>query len=158
MDRTRAHSQHHDRRQIKLAQLFAEATKRGIDHDELRTVIAPGVIGHRLSTATVGEIIEVIRKITGGKADGFKQTNPPISKDRFEDLGHRDGMATPAQLRMIEGMWMDVSKMPTYTARQKALQGFLKRIAGVEDLRFLETWHVRKVINAIEGMKRRTKA
>lgn len=148
-----------DLRAIKLAQLFAEAKKRGIDTSDdgdLRTITAPGIIGHKLSDATAGEIIEVIRHITGGTAEGFKPSSekPGSFRDRFEDLGHRDGMATPKQLRMIEAMWMDVSKMPSYTAKQKAVEGFLKRIAGVENLRFVEDWMVQKIVKAIEGMKR----
>ena len=156
MDRSRAHHQHKDLRQIKLAQLFAEAKKRGIEQDELRNIIAPGIIGHRLSEAKAGEVIEVIRHISGGSAEGFRPPSGTGSmKERFEDLGHRDGMATPGQLRKIEAMWMDVSKMPTYAARERALNGFLKRITGVENLRFLEDWMVRKVIIAIEHMKPR---
>jgi Protein of unknown function (DUF1018) len=145
-----------DLRQVKLAQLFAEAKKRGIEQDELRNIIAPSIIGHRLSEAKAGEVIEVIRHITGGTAEGFKPSPAAGSfKDRFSDLGYRDGMATPKQLRMIEAMWMDVSKMPTYAAREKALSGFLKRITGVENLRFVEDWMVQKIVKAIDHMKRR---
>ncbi len=143
--------QHKSPRALKLAQLFSEAAKRGIEQDDLRNVIAPGVIGHRLSEATTGEIIEVIRHITGNPAD--KPASLQAGKHRFEDLGYRDGMATPRQLRQIEAMWMDVSTMPHRAAREKALKGFLKRIVGVEDLRFVEDWMVRKVVRAIEAMK-----
>jgi len=139
-------------RNVKLSQLFAEATKRGINHEEVRNLIAPGIIGHRLSKATAGEIIEVIRQLTGGSAEGFK---PSADKNKFEDLGYRDGMATPKQIRMMEAMWMDVSTMPNYTARERALNGFLKRIVGVENLRFVEDWMVQKVVKALEHMKRR---
>jgi hypothetical protein len=143
-----------DRRTVKLAQLFAEAGKRGIDQDELRNVIAPGVIGHRLSEATVGEIIEVIRHIGGVVSSVVpRPSSLDISKDRFSDLGFREGMATPAQLRKIEAMWMGVSKMPNYTAKERALKGFLKRITGVEELRFIESWQVQKIIRALGAMK-----
>ncbi len=144
-----------DRRTIKMRQLFAEATKRGIDHDDLRNVDAPGIIGHRLSAATAGEIIEVIRHITGGEADGFKRSEQAGSfKDRFEDLGYRDGMAVPFQLRKIEAMWMGVSYQPNRRDKEQALGRFLKRIAGVEHLRFVEDWQVQKIVKAIEAMKR----
>jgi len=144
-----------DFRAVKLAQLFCDAEDRGIDKNDLRNLIAPGVIGHRLSEATVGEVIEVIRHI-GGRVTSSVIPRPSSVenfKDRFSDLGYRDGMATPAQLRKIEAMWMSVSKMPNYTAKQKALKGFLKRITGVEELRFIESWQVQKVIRAIDSMK-----
>lgn len=146
-----------NRRTVKMRQLFAEATKRGISEDELRNVIAPGCIYKRLSAATVGEIIEVIRHISGGQAEGFRQAEaqPGGFKERFEDLGYRDGMATPEQLRKIEAMWIGVSRMPLRVSKLKALEGFLKRIAGVEHLRFVEDWQVQKLIKAIESMKRK---
>lgn len=143
----------------KLSQLFAEAAKRGIDSDELRNIIAPGIIGHRISEATTGELIEVIRHIgvpasTHPRTSASTDSSPSGFKDKFSDLAGREGMASPAQLRKIEAMWMDVSKMPNYTAKQKALKGFLKRITGVEELRFLEDWQVQKVLRSIESMSR----
>jgi hypothetical protein len=80
--------------------------------------------------------------------------SPTGYAERFADLANREGMATPGQLRKIEAMWMGVSRMPSFTAREKALKGFLKRIIGVEELRFIESWQVQKIIRAIEAMKR----
>ncbi len=158
MLRMASHKADLDRRTVKMRQLFAEARKRGIDQDELRNISAPGIIGHRLSAATVGEIIEVIRHITGGEADGFRKSEQPGNfKDRFEDLGLRDGMATPFQLRKIEAMWMSVSIMRTRHDKEQALNRFLKRIVGVEHLRFVEDWQVQKIVKAIESMKRKTR-
>lgn len=62
-------------------------------------------------------------------------------------------MATPRQLRKIEAMWADVSRADTEEARATALRQFLKRIVGIENLRFLEGWQVKKVINALEAMQ-----
>jgi len=70
--------------------------------------------------------------------------------DRYAD---RPGFASPKQLRMIEGMWKDVSRAATAEDRATALRHFLLRIVGVEDLRFLEPEHVRKVVNALKTMK-----
>ena len=112
-----------------------------------------------------GEQRESLLDLAAYKINVLKQASPSpqsspargeeVSKDRFSDLGLRDGMASPAQLRMIEGMWMDVSSMPNRAAKEKALKGFLKRITGVEELRFLEDWQVQKLIKALEHMKPR---
>lgn len=82
--------------------------------------------------------------------------NPPGNSYRrkYENLRERDGMATPRQLRKIEAMWAGVSRAETEEARAAALRHFLKRIVGLEDLRFLESWQVRKVINALEAMEK----
>ena len=72
---------------------------------------------------------------------------------RYDRFGHRPGFASPKQLRMIEGMWKDVSRAQTEEDRKTALRHFLMRIVGIEDLRFLEPEHVRKVVNALKTMK-----
>jgi len=74
---------------------------------------------------------------------------------KYDDLGNRPGMATPKQLRMIEAMWADVSKYKRNAeARESALRYFLHHIVGVDNLRFLESWHVQKVVRALERMKK----
>jgi hypothetical protein len=76
-------------------------------------------------------------------------------KRKYDELVGRQGMATPKQLRMIEAMWADVSYYRNAEARERALRYFLNHITGVDDLRFVEAWQVRKVIKAIEKMKGR---
>jgi len=76
------------------------------------------------------------------------------SRLRYEDTGRRPGMASPAQLRMIEAIWKEVSRAKTEFERKKTLQAFLRRIVGVNDMRDLETIHARKVIEALRTMKR----
>lgn len=80
-----------------------------------------------------------------GKGEGVK---------KYDELGDRPGMASPKQLRMVEAMWADVSKYKSdKEARERALRYFLHHITGVDRLEFLESWHVQKVIKALEKMK-----
>lgn len=72
---------------------------------------------------------------------------------KYEELGHREGMASPKQLRMIEGMWNDVTHAKGSERKKSALRKFLKRIVGVEDMTFLEVGDVRRVVRALEAMK-----
>jgi phage gp16-like protein len=72
---------------------------------------------------------------------------------KYDRLVNRRGFASPKQLRMIEGMWKDVSRAMTDKDRAVALRPFLMRIVGIEDMRFLEPEHVRKVINALKSMR-----
>ncbi|MBI2354257.1 MAG: regulatory protein GemA [Deltaproteobacteria bacterium] len=72
---------------------------------------------------------------------------------RFSDLANRPGMATPPQLRKIEAMWRDVNIVPEPDARSRALRRFIQRIAGVADMRFLDSQMVSKVICALQAMQ-----
>lgn len=75
---------------------------------------------------------------------------------KYEDLGKRDKMASPKQLRKIEAMWKDVSRYRIAAQeinRAAALKKFIKRIVGVEDMRFVEQWHARVLIKAMDSMK-----
>jgi len=71
---------------------------------------------------------------------------------KFEELNLRRGMATPAQLRKIEAMWSEISRIDDIDARQKGLRTFLERIAKVSALRFLDSAGAGKVINALNAM------
>ena len=153
-----------DLRALKLGALFAEAKKRGIDGEQLRSDIAPGQLGKRLSKASAIEIQKLIDYIAGGSPGprtpdpGPSRYNRPLMngfKERYDDLGIRPGYATPAQLRMIESMWMDVSRMRTFHDRVTALNSFLKRVIGVEKMDWVEAWQVQKVVNAINHMQPR---
>ena len=78
-------------------------------------------------------------------------------KTKFENLGEREGFASPKQLRFIEALWKDVSFIHEPSARQIALRRFIFKIAGVDDLPFLTSIGARKVIQAIESIKKRHK-
>ena len=77
----------------------------------------------------------------------------PLGKRKYDSLGMRTGMASPRQLRMIEGMWKDASFTHDPHRRELALRKFVLRIAGVDDLAFLTSQGASKVINAIQSMK-----
>lgn len=79
----------------------------------------------------------------------------PKGKQKYENWGGRLGyMATPAQLRMIEAMWAEVSYTSGYSKRAKALQRFIKRIVGIDDLKWLQRNQVEKIIKALQAMKK----
>jgi hypothetical protein len=75
-------------------------------------------------------------------------------KKKYEHLGKRAGMGTPAQLRMIEGMWADVSRYNNAPQREKALRAFLFKRYHVSDIVFLTSSDVNKVVKALEAMKK----
>ncbi len=72
---------------------------------------------------------------------------------KYKDLDGREGMATSSQLRKIEALWKEVSRAKTGSARKKALRSLLWKKFRVTDIRFLESWQVKKIIKMLEVMK-----
>jgi len=78
--------------------------------------------------------------------------------ERFEDLGKRDEMATPNQLKMIEALWREVSRIGQDTMAheddfRKSLNSMTKRIAGVDCIEWLKKRAASKLIKALQTMK-----
>lgn len=71
---------------------------------------------------------------------------------RFDDLGRRPGMATPAQLRKIEASWVAVSRQDTFSDKQAALNHFLSSRFGVSRVEWVTAEMVAKVLAAISAM------
>jgi hypothetical protein len=75
--------------------------------------------------------------------------------DKHEKLFDRIGMATPSQLRMVEGIWTEMYPEPDDKRRETALRHYLFRFFKVSDLRFLDGETVNKVLHALKQMKAR---
>jgi len=79
------------------------------------------------------------------------------NRTKYNDLGYRSGYATPAQLRMIEAMWVDVSYQQTIEAKQNALRRFLLSHYRISNLRWLDIRDVSKIIETLEEMAKKEK-
>lgn len=75
-------------------------------------------------------------------------------RKRFDDLGSRPGMATPAQLRKIEALWMTGRGIRAKTRR--AMRHFLGNRFGISDPRFIDSRRVTPILAAIKRMSRDT--
>jgi len=62
--------------------------------------------------------------------------------------GSRSNHCTPAQLYYIKGLWQLASREKT----QRSLNAFIKRIAGVEDIRFLSRKNAQSIILALRNI------
>jgi len=99
--------------------------------------------------------VEAARLITRLKRPAVERGLWQEPGRKYDDLDRRPGMASPAQLRMIEAMWSGVSYHHNRAKQQSAIRKFVFRIAGKSDLRFLTSVDARKVVNAIKNMKGR---
>ncbi len=73
---------------------------------------------------------------------------------KYEHLGYRMGMANPAQLRMIDAMWKDVSYQKTDEEKERAFNRFLLSHFHIAAIEWVEDWMVRKIVETIEAMRR----
>lgn len=81
------------------------------------------------------------------------QLNGKRPARRFEDLGGRQSdMATPAQIRAVEAMWMGVSTQPTTAEKRQALDAMCQRITGIRTVRWLTKAAAKNLIKAIQSM------
>lgn len=76
--------------------------------------------------------------------------SPRPKRKRFQNLSGRPGMATPAQLRKIEAMWVTVSDS---TRPATTLRRFLFNRFRTTDLRMLTTATASNVIEALKAMQ-----
>ena len=73
---------------------------------------------------------------------------------KYENLKNRPrGMATPAQLKLINVLWKSVSTKETDAQKEIALNRFIHNITGKNHIHFLEQDDVKKVIKAIKTMQ-----
>lgn len=104
-----------------------------------------------LSFHSAGHLIEKMEEIA---VDMGVWTRKGGAVQRFNELaGRKAGMATPAQLRKIEAVWEEVSRIEEPVARGKGLRVFVERTAKVSDLRFLDQAGATKVINGLTAMQ-----
>lgn len=79
------------------------------------------------------------------------------NKGKYENKVIADNKATPKQRRYIDYLWSTVSFMEDEKAREEALNKFLKKIVGCEQIDWLEKKDVSKVVKALEQMQKEKK-
>jgi len=74
-------------------------------------------------------------------------------EEKYDNLGERPGMATPAQLRKIEAMWKDVSVQKSTKERAKALDKLIMRIVHVGSILWLKRKDVQIILKTLTSMQ-----
>jgi phage gp16-like protein len=133
-----------------LATIHIAKKELGIDSVAYEAMLSPyGVTSSKdLSYAQQLELIATFEKI------GFKiKIKKPLKyadlkEVRYADSGER--LATPAQLRMIDALWMTSPAVRNKT--EEGMNNFTNRIAGVNKIEWLTMRDVRRVVKAIKGL------
>lgn len=73
---------------------------------------------------------------------------------KYAGLNRDKEMATDSQIRMIEGLWRELSYFDDDKFAKKSLRKFLSRTHKVDDVMFMTKDKASKVINSIIAMKK----
>lgn len=121
-----------DRRRRLLAALFAEATRRGIEGEDLRDVIAPGLIRKRLSEASAREIYKVLEHVAGKRRpsrpryessiEGLRKEVADLARERFGEDYERPLNALCRKFGVGHYRWLNVATAKAIRERLKQLQ------------------------------------
>jgi len=69
--------------------------------------------------------------------------------EKFEYLSNRDPeFATPKQLRMLDAMWRDSSRLKT----DDSFQSFIKRMTNIDNIEWISQKHVTILVSALNNM------
>ncbi len=139
--------------QVKM--IHTLKSKLGISEGDYRVVLEKyGVKSSKaLSYGKANHLIDRLAE-EGEKMGVWKRKYPNRRRrQKYNDLAGREDMATPAQLRMVEAAWADVSRMRNAEARQRALLKFCKRITKKAKMEWLNHRDIEKLMAAINAMK-----
>lgn len=145
----------------QLRAIWGAAKRQAIDESTLRDLVEAETGARSISAMSTAQAATVLNRLLGttplarsdGRGAGGGGHPAEGEGRRFADLGERRGMATPRQLRKIEAMWRDRSRMPTAAEQDAALRAWLTARWGVGDLRFLSRFRASDVIVALEKME-----
>ncbi|RJQ21992.1 MAG: regulatory protein GemA [Nitrospiraceae bacterium] len=156
MQSTEHRTQNTDRRetgitkaQIKL--IHTLKTKLGLSDDDYRLLVQ-GIHGFS-STSKDLTYNEASKLITDMKRMAHKAGTWTTRPKKYDNLGHRPGMASPAQLRMVEVMWSQVSYTHDPATRESALRKFIFRQCKKSAMEFLEGRDISKLVRSMKAMK-----
>lgn len=107
---------------------------------------------------TYEQAADLIKKLIGLLPKELRKTFTKDKKTnkKYDELGIRfneklqEHYATPKQLRMIEAMWMASPRVEYKT--EAAFRKFVKRITGVEEIKWLLISDIRKIVKAIKSL------
>jgi hypothetical protein len=143
--------------QIKMIHCLKSALE--IDDPTYREILDTWFQVGSSKDLTAAQAETLIRELKEKAVSAGVWEQRPVRKKKFDEWeGRRGDMASPPQLRKIEVMWSEVSRIEDPEGRKKALRSFLERIAKVSDLRFLDFEGAGKVINALNSMRKRKAA
>lgn len=144
------------RKQIKIRQKMM-----GMSESDYRAFLSGWDVGSctEMSREQAGEAIAALDKqmLSYGicsKGVEFWASAPGSLKTRYDDLLPRDAcFATPAQLRYLEKLWVQVTRQKTWVKAMDAFKAFLQNRFHVGDILWVKREDVGKIANVLKVMQ-----
>lgn len=144
------------RRQIKIRQKTL-----GMPESDYYAFLSGWNVGSctEMSREEAGEAIAALEKqiLASGiysKGVEFWVSAPGNLKTRYDDLLPRDAcFATPAQLRYLEKLWVQVTRQKTWVRAMDAFKAFLQNRFHVGDILWVKREDVGKIANVLKVMQ-----
>ncbi|MBN1131187.1 MAG: regulatory protein GemA [Chitinispirillaceae bacterium] len=131
------------------AKIHVLKTLLRLDDDHYRSMLFEGYRVRSCVHLNMVDAADLIRKMEAWAYSAGVQRN----RAKYDQCnGRDDDMATAAQLRKIDVLWRQVSRQTTAKDRGAALNKMIKRITGIDDIRWIEKRHVGKILNTINAM------
>lgn len=149
-----------NKQQIKIIYTLAQGlgiVDRMSTTDGLHEMVYSIASKEHISSLTSDEACTVIDRLKGG----MRLESRPYKKPKTSTTPSRTGMASDGQIKKI---WFLIFSLKEYDKpeasqdMQKRLRGFLKKYAGIDDLKFLSYHKANAVIEGLKGIVEREKA
>lgn len=133
-----------DRRAEQYRQIHGLARLLGMTDDAYRDMLFDRYSVRSCKDLSSGQRFALIKSLR-------EQVHGNVAE--FNDLVDRKKhLATPKQLRAIDAMWAKVSRATTPADRKNALNAFVKRLTGIDNVRWITMHDARTLIRAINTM------
>ena len=127
----------------------------GLDEDTYRDILSEYGVKSSLKL-NYNDADDLINRLRTKAAELGINKEHNMNCLKYENLKNRPrGMASPAQLRLINVLWKNVSTKETDAEKEQDLNRFLVKITGKRHMHFLEQSDVQKVIKAIKTMQKK---
>lgn len=142
--------------QIKA--IHAVVGKLGIDDENYRHILHSRYGATSCKDLTWRQAEELLESLNGQGKPGRTQSAPTVGAHRvrpvlkYTDMDSRPGFASGAQLRLVDAMFHQVTRMEGEEAIEKALNSFVNRIGHVAGIRMVKSWQIEKIVKALEAM------
>ena len=137
----------------QIKKIHALKSVLGLDEDLYREMLSGFSVqsSKKLTVIQAGSLIETL------EAEAVARNVWQKKQPKYSNLERDDDMATPSQMRLIEGLWREICYIDTDKFAKTSLRKFLKSKFKIDDIMFLTKTKATKVINGIKNIKKNLK-
>jgi len=137
----------------QIKKIHALKNVLGLDEDLYREMLSSFSVQSsiKLTVTQAGNLIDILETEAVSRNIWIKK------QPKYSNLERNDDMATPSQMRMIEGLWREICYIDTDKFAKTSLRKFLKSKFKVDDIMFLTKNKAIKVIQGIKKIKNNLK-